>query len=514
MSKHPVLESGAVAGFAAALSFVAAIIADGWFGTDAGGTGAVAALVIGAVFAWRVAEGLISFGIVVLLTQTVEFSSGADLRLVDEFSVAVLILSAALAHRRRIRMTRPGALEVAISVVLGAGLISSLANGVPAHVWVPGLGLFFKSVAVFYMVRAIAPGIGELRRIAGVIFGVGLVIAAIGWMQVVAPNLIRGLGFLPRVDQIRGSVEVVNSVFTHPALYGWLSVFLALFLMARFAILREWWAAALAIALGIGSVFSARRTSLAGMAVGMVVGVARLVANGINAAKTLVAASVLVALLGAISVPLLGNFYLQTLEEYWEPPERIGEVFADKPDASVVRALAPRNALYLGSLAIARDNLPLGAGFGRFGSHMSREVYSPVYAQYALDGVYGLTEANPIAVTDTFWPMILGETGVIGLTGMLAFVTLLTRALWRRAVRATEPMSAAFALGALMMFADAIVRSATSAVFVATPIAYFVLGAAALSLATPDTERGRVGRRGMASLTREANVMERDVPVG
>ena len=111
----------------------------------------------------------------------------------------------------------------------------------------------------------------------------------------------------------------------------------------------------------------------------------------------------------------MGPFYTRTLTDYFGRPAGMLEVFAENPKAKpIMQAFQPRVALYAGSVAIARDEFPLGVGMGRYGSQMSREEYSPVYQRYQLHRVFGLREHRPIAVTDTFWPMVLGETGVIG----------------------------------------------------------------------------------------------------
>lgn len=76
--------------------------------------------------------------------------------------------------------------------------------------------------------------------------------------------------------------------------------------------------------------------------------------------------------------------------------------------------LHARGALFHTSLKIARDYFPLGTGFGTFASDPSGKYYSPVYIKYGINEVWGLGKDRPILVTDTFWPMIIGQTGIIG----------------------------------------------------------------------------------------------------
>ena len=91
-----------------------------------------------------------------------------------------------------------------------------------------------------------------------------------------------------------------------------------------------------------------------------------------------------------------------------------------------------RAQLYLTGTKIGADDFPLGTGFGRFASYQSRLNYSPVYDQYGLSSVYGLSRRDPQFIDDTAWPSVLGETGYAGLAIYLTGLLLLAAALIRR----------------------------------------------------------------------------------
>lgn len=82
------------------------------------------------------------------------------------------------------------------------------------------------------------------------------------------------------------------------------------------------------------------------------------------------------------------------------------------------RDISARAMLTEGSLRIARDYFPLGAGFGTFGSYQSGVHYSPLYLKYGLSNIHGLGR-DARFVSDTFWPMILGQTGFLGLAAYI-----------------------------------------------------------------------------------------------
>ena len=189
----------------------------------------------------------------------------------------------------------------------------------------------------------------------------------------------------------------------------------------------------------------------------------------------------------ALASPLIGRLAVITADEYGPSLSVAQEIFADDPRPEVVATIQPRVALYAASLAIARDHMPLGGGVGRFGSHLSRDDYSPLYARYGLDQVALLRPDDPQAATDAFWPMVLGETGPIGLIAALAFFAGVAVLLWSRASSAASRQLRLILLAALFVFIESLVRSATSSVFVAPPIAYFALGAAGVALSAAET---------------------------
>lgn len=73
-----------------------------------------------------------------------------------------------------------------------------------------------------------------------------------------------------------------------------------------------------------------------------------------------------------------------------------------------------RRVLTETSIKIANDNFPIGTGFGTFASYASGENYSGVYEAYGISDVQGLEKEKANFVSDTFWPLIIGEFGYLG----------------------------------------------------------------------------------------------------
>ena len=84
-----------------------------------------------------------------------------------------------------------------------------------------------------------------------------------------------------------------------------------------------------------------------------------------------------------------------------------------------------RKELMNASFEIAKDYFPIGTGFATFGSFYSAENYSLIYYKYNLNTVYGLSPNYHYFVADSFYPMLLGQFGYIGLFLYLICIYLL-----------------------------------------------------------------------------------------
>ena len=89
---------------------------------------------------------------------------------------------------------------------------------------------------------------------------------------------------------------------------------------------------------------------------------------------------------------------------------------------SDIQSDSARYQLLITSIKIAKDYFPFGTGLGTFGSYFSAINYSPVYSMYHISNVHGLMKGATYYTSDSFWPMILGETGVIGLVIMIILI--------------------------------------------------------------------------------------------
>lgn len=131
---------------------------------------------------------------------------------------------------------------------------------------------------------------------------------------------------------------------------------------------------------------------------------------------------------------------------------------------------AARPALYIVGLKIARDYFPLGSGFGSFSSSISGEYYSPIYFQYGISNVMGLTRNSYEYMGDTFWPYIYGQFGVMGCILFIAIIICIYISIKERYLYSYNKKVAVFTL-----FAYIIIASGAEAIFTDSTGTYMFL---------------------------------------
>ena len=139
---------------------------------------------------------------------------------------------------------------------------------------------------------------------------------------------------------------------------------------------------------------------------------------------------------------------------------------------SSIQGDSARYQLLIKSFDIMKDHFPIGSGFGTYASYYSGKYYSPLYSTYGLTGVHGLTRDNTAFMSDSFWPMVIGQTGFIGVA---AYGCALLRLL--RQIQKVRITSTAFYASALSVLSYLLIASTAESAFVhplAMPIAIWI----------------------------------------
>lgn len=79
-----------------------------------------------------------------------------------------------------------------------------------------------------------------------------------------------------------------------------------------------------------------------------------------------------------------------------------------------------RPAMMVTSVDILLDYFPFGSGLASFGTFASSEYYSPTYAEFGIDHIWGLSKEMPSFISDAFYPE-LAQFGVAGVALYFGF---------------------------------------------------------------------------------------------
>jgi hypothetical protein len=369
-----------------------------------------------------------------------------------------------------------------------AGLLSGIALGVAPVTFGSGAAVICKGLVFAWAVAQVDWEERHLRVAAG--GGAVLVIACLvatalnyvlpgPWNAVMAsdPNAIESRGILPSLV----------GPFSHPIDLGQFMALSAIALTAwRIAVRRGPLTFALMVATAAGAVLSARRTAISSLVAGWLW--VKAVGRSTGA---LLAIAVCVPLAALVLAAPIGVVVSSTYQDYISPH---GE-----PEA--------RTVLTLDSIGVAADHFPAGAGFGRFGSAIAAETYSPEYVARGYPDIWGLgrTEEDGRFLTDTEWPAIIGETGFLGTAAFAFGLFAIHRASRRLWLSSAPPLHRWAGLVAVGWTVACLVQSVATVTFTGPPIYGLYFGLVGVVTALADRREAEPSSEYLHSTNRRAD---------
>ena len=394
--------------------------------------------------------------VAIVLSTPLAAALGGPAGHLDEAAVAVCAV--ALPVRRLVTLGRlvwfPGTAWFAGYVVLG--LLSSAVAHVPASVAVPALLLAVKGLLLAFALAQVPWREGDLVTAGRAGAVAAAVMATTGALNLLAPGawarLTTGRPPLAYV----GSLPALNGVFDHPAAFSRFCSVLAVAALAHLLVVRR---SRGVLVLLLACAGLAAASLQAKSVVGLLVTLTVLAARFVRPSRLAIAALVVplaVVVAGPPLVALVG-----------------GDVLL------YVNPTSARALLALGGITVAAQHFPLGAGFGRFGSSVAADDYSPLYYQLGFADRFGLSPQAGAGqfLNDSQWPAIYAETGWLG-AGCFVLGLVCVAA---RLLRATSPDESSrvrwvrvTGLGWMLLLG---VESVASPVFVSAPSFPFLLAA-------------------------------------
>ena len=433
---------------------------------------AATALVGTAFFFPRTTVGLAVLAIVFVrsLQRLVPIDS---LNYLDE---AMVVLCAVVLPMRRLVLGQrlrslPGQGWFVIFAVLGVS--SGVIADVPLGIVLPGAFLLCKGIILGWSVAQVDWSESDLRVVARC----GVVVIVFCLLGVVANLVIQStwVGLLANRGTVdfRFGLPSLIGPFVHPLDLGAIMAASCIALLAwRATVSKRPLTLVLMVATGAAALLSFRRTAVTGLLVAIVWLKVKVRATRQLAVLLIAVPIVVVALIGP-----LGAVVSLTYDDY-----------------IVGGDTSARTLLTRDSLSIALERFPFGAGFGRFGSQIAASNYSPEYIARGYPEIYGLGTSAMTGqfLTDTEWPALVGETGLLG---AVAFVLGLLTAyrhghrMWRSAFTPMMRWTGLLATGWIVAY---VVESVALPVFTGPPSygLLFALFGIIAALSHPDIRPG------------------------
>ena len=362
--------------------------------------------------------------------------SGA-LALAPFFSEALLLLVSVVLV---VQSARSGTLvpalrhpaTIAFGVFVAVAAISAVVNRVPAHIALAGLVYTLDAAVLFYLVRIAGFDQRQVRLAIMTLIavvGVGAVIAIA--QAVLSPGILGLTGVVGR----SGEDVRIGSIVRDPNVFGTLiglTIPFSVFAMTRLqrpANRRV--AMAVTFLLTLALLLTYSRGSWMGVGGGLV-----LVALLLERRALLMFA--------AIGVLALATGYVMP-RGLLPPPPSVGGVVEEaepfNPLGSTVDRVGAigegrdlRWMFVMNALPIVADHPLVGVGTGRYGGAVAWNFPTPIYAEYGTDDIIPVWYRQ--RTVDNFWLHILVETGVIGISALVAAIVLIALPIVRTARRA------------------------------------------------------------------------------
>jgi hypothetical protein len=356
-----------------------------------------------------------------------------------------------------------------------AGILSGMALRVPTMIYLSGAFVIGKGILLAWAVAQVDWSERQLRaaaRFGTVVILIALVATAANLAMPGAWNAVMSSDL--NATAPRSFLPSLIGPFSHPIDLGQFMALSGVAIAAwRATVRKTGFTTALFVATVAGALLTARRTA----------------AGGLSAAWLAVQATVRstrVLVVMAVFLPLAALLLAQPVAEV---------VQATYKDYVANGTTEARTVLTRDSFSVAKSHFPAGAGFGRFGSAVAAQNYSPEYVQRGYMKIWGLGNKPEEGrfLTDTEWPAIIGETGYIGTAAYLMALVAILRAGRRMARTARQPTHRWVGMTAMGWLIALLVQSVGTVSFTGPPVngAFFaVVGVLAVAI---EAERARAG---------------------
>ncbi|WP_171631114.1 hypothetical protein [Paenibacillus plantarum] len=410
-----------------------------------------------------------------LITIQMNSTLGSYLSYIDEFFILGSIGIIVVKSNFRIRKSTLILLLVTIGVLF-FGLLSSAINQVPISTTLAGGLLTIKGFLLFFIFKNLTMNENNIRHLIRFFKVLGGLAAVFALVDLLFHEQFRNHLHTNNLVDARSNLVSVQSFFIHPGTYGWFMVFVGLYYLSHYLVHKQKKSLIYMIVFFILAFLSLRFKVL--LAIAVILALVAMKKRIYTAALACV--GIIIYLFFG---DMINNLTMLTIDRY---------ISVDYMDSA-------RKALYHTGFTIGLHDFPLGEGFGRFGSWIARVDYSPVYYEYGLQSVYGLSPDDPKWATDTYWPSIIGEVGILGTILFISFFIYVMRGIYVKLHDAgVSKNGKVFLLFSLFIMIQSLVESLGEQIFNGSPQYIFIF--AVMGMAASQVEQGVHIRSSQASV--------------
>jgi hypothetical protein len=422
------------------------------------------------VLIWPHPKALVAAALLsILFVRTASHFLGGALDAVDDAFVVIVFVKALeiTAMSRRPMRRVPGMKLFATFALLG--ILSGVIQNVPVNTTLSGAFLAVKGLVFGFSVAQMNWNRSDFRTIFRWSAVVAAFIIASGIANLLAPSAWASVFSVNGGVIYRYGLPSMSGVFIHPFDFA---AAMSIFALAAIAYTKYFKSdlrvRTLIAASCLATLSSLRRKDIIGLILGSIL----LSVQG-RRWGTILSMLLVVPVIGVVGYGAISTEVGAFAESY---------LTAESAEA--------RTVLTLGAFETAARFAPLGAGFGRYGSRTAAVEYSPVYFDLNFPSVYGLgLGENGAFLTDTAWPAIIGETGILGaacfVAGLLAILRFFVRI---RRVDGSPELNWLGATG-IAWLTLTIVQSTGAAVFTSPPMFPFLFGLLGLAVSVKVSEQ-------------------------
>jgi len=290
-------------------------------------------------------------------------------------------------------------LELPALIFFCVGITSTLINKTSIIWSTISIILALKGIFIYWISKNLKYSANDIIIFYTNLLKFLVVVFIIGLLQYIGVEI-------PLIPQrFRLGVNIATSIFGHHAIFGFVmavgfSLATGIYLSTRN---KKW--TMLVITFLTGIILSSVRKSLLGTLFGVLFVM-------LNYRRLKINKKDIYASLFALIV-FFGSFY-----------SRFSNIIEGTKSEYVSHAeINPRLWLYYGAYKILQKKPFLGEGPGTYGSYISVLKKSKIYAKYGINIL-------DVYKTDTYWPYIMGEYGILGFISIITILLLLFKHLW------------------------------------------------------------------------------------